>query len=132
MKKSISIFLLTLSIFTQIAGCSKLNKTNSQKYNISNDFKNQSIELVNEIETSDILSNTLETNVYSFIEDIDGNSNYTKDEQNLAMSIFNYYGQLLFVSTAKAEMNLSGDSKNYNKQKSEADSIKKQIEQYLK
>lgn len=129
MKKTISIFLLVLILSAQITGCSKQN---SKKYNVSNDFKNQSVELLEEIRNDPELSNSTQTDVSAFLKETSGNSKYTKDEQNLAELIFNYYGQLLIVSTAEASMHISGDNKNYNKQKATADSIKSQIDQYLK
>lgn len=125
MKKFFSSLFLVSIITCLFFGCSQ----NKQNYNISQDFKNKANSIVKQIDAeqdSELLSDQLDTDVTSFIKSVDGNAKYTKDEQDLAMQIFNYYGQTILVEKAKLT-----STDDYNKQKAEADKMRNKINQYL-
>lgn len=122
MKRMLTL-ILAFCLIVPLIGCEQKDQ---QKYNINNDFKNRIVNILDEIDTN-ASSNQTQNDVTALIKETDNNSQYTKDEQNLSMQVFNYAGQMLLVSNAK----LISDN-NYNTQKANADSIRQKNNQYIK
>lgn len=120
MKKLFNI-LLIISVICLLSGCSQ----NKQNYNLSQNFKNKAISVISQID-SNSQSNNLETEIESFVKNINQSNSYTKDEKAVAEQIFNYYGQTVIVEKAK-----SISDEDYNKQKSVEDTMRNKINQYL-